>query len=51
MFATEWNEFRNLDLATLRGRMRGDVLVDARNIFEPARAKAAGFRYYAMGRA
>jgi UDPglucose 6-dehydrogenase len=51
VFATEWNEFRNLDLATLKGRMRGDVLVDARNIFEPARAKAAGFRYYGMGRA
>jgi len=50
VFATEWNEFRNLDLATLKGRMRGDVLVDARNIFEPARAKAAGFRYYGMGR-
>jgi len=50
VFATEWNEFRNLDLSTLKGRMRGDVLVDARNIFEPARAKAAGFRYYAIGR-
>ena len=50
VFSTEWNEFRNLDLSTLQGRMRGDVLVDARNIFEPARVKEAGFHYYGIGR-
>ena len=50
VFSTEWNEFRNLDLSTVKARMRGDVLVDAKNIFEPARVKEAGFRYYGMGR-
>jgi UDPglucose 6-dehydrogenase len=50
VFSTEWNEFRNLDLSGLKARMRGDVLVDAKNIFEPARVKEAGFRYYGMGR-
>jgi len=48
--ATEWNEFRNLDLAELKHAMRGGVLVDARNVFDAARAKSLGFRYYGMGR-
>jgi UDPglucose 6-dehydrogenase len=48
--ATEWNEFRNLDLSRLRAAMQGDLLVDARNIFEVGKAKEAGFRYYGTGR-
>ena len=48
--ATEWNEFRSLDLAQVKQAMRGAVLVDARNVFEAARAKGLGFRYYGMGR-
>ena len=47
---TEWNEFRALDLDTLKGRMRGDVLVDLRNIYLPAQARAAGFNYTSVGR-
>ncbi len=48
--ATEWNEFRNLDLDAIKKRMRGDLLLDARNIFDVAKAKSIGFRYYGMGR-
>jgi len=47
---TEWNEFRALDLDTLKERMRGDVLVDLRNIYLPAQARAAGFTYTSIGR-
>ena len=47
---TEWNEFRALDLDTLNERMRGDVLVDLRNIYLPAQARAAGFTYTSIGR-
>jgi len=50
VLCTEWNEFRNLDLEKIRRSMRGDVLIDARNILDPAKAKSAGFRYDAMGR-
>ena len=46
---TEWNEFRALDLTTLKDRMRGDVLVDLRNIYLPAQARAAGFNYTSIG--
>jgi len=47
---TEWNEFRALDLDTVKDCMRGDVLVDLRNIYLPAQARAAGFSYTSIGR-
>ncbi len=47
---TEWNEFRALDLKAARAKMTGDVLVDMRNIFSGAAARAAGFRYSSIGR-
>jgi UDPglucose 6-dehydrogenase len=50
VIATEWNEFRNLDPARLKDLMRGDLLVDARNILDPQKVRAAGLRYTGMGR-
>lgn len=47
---TEWNEFRALNLQALRARMRGDVLLDLRNVYVPAEARAAGFSYASIGR-
>ena len=47
---TEWNAYRGLDLERVRRLMRGDVFVDLRNVYEPARMKAAGFRYDSVGR-
>jgi len=47
---TEWNEFRALDLGTLKARMRGNVLVDLRNIYLPAQARSVGFTYMSIGR-
>jgi UDPglucose 6-dehydrogenase len=47
---TEWNEFRALDLRQLRAAMRGSVLVDLRNVYSPALARAAGFEYTGVGR-
>jgi UDPglucose 6-dehydrogenase len=47
---TEWNEFRALDLSDLKAAMRGDVLVDLRNVFRPDLARAAGFSYSSIGR-
>jgi len=48
---TEWEEFRNLDLASLAGRMASPILVDGRNLFAPDAAAAAGFDYIGIGRA
>jgi UDPglucose 6-dehydrogenase len=50
VFCTEWNEFRNLDLASIMQRMHGNVVVDAKNILDPVKARSLGFRYYGMGR-
>jgi UDPglucose 6-dehydrogenase len=47
---TEWNEFRALQLPTLKQLMRGNVLVDLRNVFTPELAEAAGFTYSSIGR-
>ncbi len=50
LLLTEWNEFRALAPAKLRAAMRGDVVVDLRNIYDPAAMRAAGFRYHSVGR-
>ncbi|MBK5197474.1 MAG: UDP-glucose/GDP-mannose dehydrogenase family protein [Methyloceanibacter sp.] len=47
---TEWNELRALNLDSLRASMRGNVLVDLRNVYLPAQARAAGFTYAGIGR-
>jgi len=47
---TEWEEFRTLDLGRLRDLMRRPVLIDGRNIIDPAAARALGFHYAGMGR-
>jgi UDPglucose 6-dehydrogenase len=50
LLVTEWNEFRNPDLARLKATMRQPVLVDGRNVWDAAKARAAGFTYYGVGR-
>lgn len=47
---TEWNEFKNLDLKRIQKSMKEAVLLDGRNIYEPDRLKALGFRYRGIGR-
>ncbi len=47
---TEWNEFRSPDYERLRSIMRGNVLFDGRNVWDRARARAAGFVYHGVGR-
>ncbi len=48
---TEWNEFRALDLSALKEAMRGSVLVDLRNVYQPRDAVEQGFDYNSIGRA
>ena len=50
IIATEWDEFRNLDLAELRKIMADNKLFDGRNIYEPELARDDGFEYYGVGR-
>ncbi len=50
VIVTEWDEFRNLSLSELYFSMKGTILIDGRNIFDPAKANDAGFRYFSIGR-
>ena len=49
VIVTEWNAFRALDLARLKGLMRAPVLVDLRNIYAPAETERHGFTYSGIG--
>ncbi|HMC82534.1 MAG TPA: UDP-glucose/GDP-mannose dehydrogenase family protein [Candidatus Polarisedimenticolia bacterium] len=50
VLATEWNQFRSLDLRRLKTLMKSPVLVDLRNVYEPVDMKRLGFRYAGVGR-
>ena len=47
---TECNEFRALDLERVRSALKTPLIVDLRNIYDPAEVAAAGFRYASVGR-
>jgi UDPglucose 6-dehydrogenase len=51
VIATEWEQFRALDLTRLKSTMALPVIVDLRNIYRAGEMKRAGFRYVAVGRA
>ncbi|ACA19517.1 nucleotide sugar dehydrogenase [Methylobacterium sp. 4-46] len=51
VLVTEWDAFRALDLARLRGVMAVPVLVDLRNVYRPEDARKHGFSYTSVGRA
>jgi UDPglucose 6-dehydrogenase len=51
VIATEWEQFRALDLGRLKSVMAQPVIVDLRNIYRADEMKRAGFRYAAIGRA
>ncbi len=46
---TEWDEFRGANLKDIKAAMKGDLLFDGRNIYEPTEVSEAGFRYYGIG--
>ncbi len=50
VLVTEWPELREVDWEEAGRRMRGKVLVDGRNMLEPAELRALGFAYEGIGR-
>ena len=48
--ATDWPEFRELDLNQVRRLARGALIFDGRNIFDPRKVRDAGIEYYGVGR-
>jgi UDPglucose 6-dehydrogenase len=51
VLVTEWPEFKELDLREVAQAMRGKLLIDGRNVFDPARVREAGLAYEGIGRA
>jgi UDPglucose 6-dehydrogenase len=47
---TEWQEYRVLDLDVLKQKMKRPVVIDARNLYDPARMREHGFTYASIGR-
>jgi UDPglucose 6-dehydrogenase len=47
---TEWNEFRALDLARVGRLLNRPLVIDLRNIYQPAEMAAAGLSYISIGR-
>ena len=50
LLATEWNEFRTLDFARCAAAMRGNLILDGRNVFDAEKVRAANLRYAGIGR-
>jgi UDPglucose 6-dehydrogenase len=50
MVITEWNEFKQLDLARICGLMRHPLIFDGRNIYDPREMESLGFSYRGVGR-
>ena len=50
VIATEWNQFRNLDLLKIRKLLKSPILLDLRNLYEPGKVKSLGFIYEGVGR-
>jgi UDPglucose 6-dehydrogenase len=47
---TEWNQFKELDFKKLKKLMKQPIIVDGRNIYNPAQMRKMGFTYACMGR-
>jgi UDPglucose 6-dehydrogenase len=50
VLCTPWPEFAALDFATVARAMRGDLVLDGRNLLDASTVEAAGLRYEGIGR-
>ncbi len=50
LILTDWPQVKALDIAELKKRMNVPVIIDGRNIFDPATIRKAGFTYHSVGR-
>ncbi len=49
ILATEWNEFKSLDFERIKANMKGNVILDGRNIWDGTELHEMGFTYFGMG--
>ena len=47
---TDWNEYRHPDLARIKRELKRPIVVDGRNLYDPAQMRTLGMQYHSMGR-
>lgn len=50
LILTEWNEFKQLNLAKIKKLLRKPIIFDGRNIYDPKKLQELGFTYISVGR-
>ncbi len=50
LILTDWQEFAELDLTQLNEMLRYPIIIDGRNLYDPAELAARGFTYLSVGR-
>jgi len=50
LILTEWQEFKNLNLLSIKKILKQPIIFDGRNIYDPVRMRQLGFTYFSMGR-
>jgi UDPglucose 6-dehydrogenase len=50
VIVTEWEQFRALDIARLKGVMRSPIMVDLRNVYRAEEVVKSGFIYFCIGK-
>ena len=50
MIVTEWKAFRSPDFDRIKAQLKRPLIVDGRNLYDPALVRALGIEYAAIGR-
>ena len=50
IIVTEWDEFRNPDFEKMKTLMKGNIIIDGRNIYDRKDIEKLGFKYHGVGR-
>ena len=50
VIATEWNQFRNIDLTKIKKLLKSTILLELRNLYDSEKAKTVDFTYEGVGR-
>ncbi len=50
VLATEWNQFRRLDLQRIKSLLKIPIFIDLRNVYDPDQMRRLGFNYCGVGR-
>jgi UDPglucose 6-dehydrogenase len=50
VIVTDWNEYRHPDFSRIKSSLARPIVIDGRNLYDPAKMRAMGFTYSSVGR-